>query len=217
MNMFFKTVTFALPIVATVFVAPAHAANLITNGDFSGGTYTSTVGGNTSNMDPNGWTPNAGFNLNPGYNHPTFVNGLSALSIGNYDFQPLATLSQTFSDLSGSSYTVNFSAYDGGANGGDPNAYLQVSAGGQSVTLNDTVAGPFQPYNFTFTGAGSDSLSISAQTNPSEWYVTNVSVNGAVAAVPEPETYAMLLAGLGLIGFIAYRRKNDSSGMPMAA
>jgi PEP-CTERM motif len=35
----------------------------------------------------------------------------------------------------------------------------------------------------------------------------------AVAAVPEPETYAMLLAGLGLIGFIAYRRKSDSSIM----
>jgi len=28
-----------------------------------------------------------------------------------------------------------------------------------------------------------------------------------VAAVPEPETYAMLLAGLGLMGFIARRRK----------
>ncbi|PSJ18247.1 hypothetical protein C7H79_04075 [Nitrosomonas supralitoralis] len=28
-----------------------------------------------------------------------------------------------------------------------------------------------------------------------------------VTAVPEPETYAMLLAGLGLIGFIAHRRK----------
>jgi hypothetical protein len=30
----------------------------------------------------------------------------------------------------------------------------------------------------------------------------------AVTAVPEPETYAMLLAGLGLIGFTARRRKN---------
>lgn len=31
-------------------------------------------------------------------------------------------------------------------------------------------------------------------------------VPGFVTAVPEPETYAMLLAGLGLIGFIARRR-----------
>lgn len=31
-----------------------------------------------------------------------------------------------------------------------------------------------------------------------------------VAAVPEPETYAMMLAGLGLIGFSARRRKNQA-------
>lgn len=31
---------------------------------------------------------------------------------------------------------------------------------------------------------------------------------GAVAAVPEPETYALMLAGLGLVGFAARRRKS---------
>lgn len=33
----------------------------------------------------------------------------------------------------------------------------------------------------------------------------------AVAAVPEPETYAMLIAGLGLMGAVARRRKNKQA------
>jgi hypothetical protein len=31
-----------------------------------------------------------------------------------------------------------------------------------------------------------------------------------IAPVPEPETYAMLLAGLGLMGFVARRRKQSA-------
>jgi hypothetical protein len=34
--------------------------------------------------------------------------------------------------------------------------------------------------------------------------------------VPEPQTYAMLLAGLGLIGFVARRRKNPNDTMNLA-
>ena len=43
--------------------------------------------------------------------------------------------------------------------------------------------------------------------------LTNVQSYTPISAVPEPETYAMLLAGLGLIGFISYRRRSHSSSM----
>lgn len=38
-----------------------------------------------------------------------------------------------------------------------------------------------------------------------------INVPGLVTAVPEPETYAMLLTGLGLIGFIGRRRKHAAA------
>jgi len=36
-------------------------------------------------------------------------------------------------------------------------------------------------------------------------------LNLQVAAIPEPETYAILLAGLGLLGFVARRRKQKAA------
>jgi hypothetical protein len=39
--------------------------------------------------------------------------------------------------------------------------------------------------------------------------IDNVMISADVAAVPEPETYAMLLAGLGLLGIVGKRRKAD--------
>jgi hypothetical protein len=36
---------------------------------------------------------------------------------------------------------------------------------------------------------------------------TNLQLNGSVAAVPEANTYAMMLAGLGLVGFMGRRRR----------
>jgi hypothetical protein len=40
---------------------------------------------------------------------------------------------------------------------------------------------------------------------------TNAPLGGNVAAIPEPETYAMMLAGLGLLGFAARRRKQKEA------
>lgn len=47
----------------------------------------------------------------------------------------------------------------------------------------------------------------SAFDKSSEAYFDNVILDAVVSTVPEPETYAMLLAGLGLLGFMARRRK----------
>ena len=39
------------------------------------------------------------------------------------------------------------------------------------------------------------------------WAVRPADAGDIAAAIPEPETYLMLLAGLGLLGFVARSRK----------
>jgi hypothetical protein len=196
---------------ASVFalcVGSANAANLIANGGFEDGVYTavdSSTNAENSGV-PVSWDPNdafidySGFNGVRGYPY----SGSYSLQMGDFDSQPEAELSQTFSDVAGQKYTVSFYGYDGGANG-DPNADLTVSVGSASTSFNDTVS-TYTLGTFTFVGQGSDTLTIAAKTNPSDWYVDNVAVTAAsVSAAPEPSTWLLMIAGIGGIGLMLRR------------
>lgn len=93
------------------------------------------------------------------------------------------------------------------------------------LTVTSTVGGPFffstaslgfavsngdqsfsQYVQFTATpGSKITSLSFSNSPSINSFESANYSVT---TPVPEPETYALLLAGLGVVGFMARRRKN---------
>jgi len=99
-----------------------------------------------------------------------------------------------------------------------------------AVSRNETVLGSFlwdagnashaaQPISFSFQVNVGDELVLSAfmagslvadGSQGAGLSTLAGSLNGefAVAAVPEPETYALLLAGLGVIGAVARRRKD---------
>jgi hypothetical protein len=186
-----------------------QAAELLLNGGFEDGVQTVTIGAFTNSAVPVDWTPNAVFIESSPLNHVTgsiFHGGANSLQIGNDDGQPLATLSQSFNDVAGDTYNVTFFAAYGGGVGGDPNAFLSVSAVGRAgVTVTDTIGEAFEKFSFSFVGTGHDTLQIAGQTNPSSWFVDDASVTGAASTVPEAPTWAMMLAGFAGLGLVGYR------------
>lgn len=62
----------------------------------------------------------------------------------------------------------------------------------------------------SFLAAGSYSFNVlvaTSGTTSGEYFGNFTVASPSVAAVPEPETYAMFLAGLGLLGFVSRRRQ----------
>jgi hypothetical protein len=85
-------------------------------------------------------------------------------------------------------------------------ATLLVQAGGTSQTFMQS-AGGWQTYSLDFVAAGSSTvISLSGERSPNTYYIGLDSVS-VTAAVPEPEAYALMLAGLGMVGFVVHRRK----------
>ena len=102
---------------------------------------------------------------------------------------------------------------DLGTLGGDSSYALGINDAGQVVGWSHTAAGDQHAFITGPNGVGMTDLN-SLVSLPGGDFLTNatgINNHGQVAAIgnpiPEPETYAMLLAGLGLLGFIARGRK----------
>lgn len=78
----------------------------------------------------------------------------------------------------------------------------------QGGTMLSTGATDSWSLNFNDLAAGSYYVQVqgSLVSNAAGKYYANI----ALAPVPEPETYAMMLAGLGMLGFAARRRKQKA-------
>ena len=79
-------------------------------------------------------------------------------------------------------------------NTGGKVTFSGISLTGLQSGINTVNFSYTTPRNFNATGEGFANES---------WKITAASVT----AVPEPETYALMLAGLGMMGFIARRRR----------
>lgn len=136
----------------------------------------------------------------------TGVNGMWAQDFANESVtiwnkqDDLTTTGASFSAIGGDFFTTN-SLWK--QNGGALTISVTDNSGTQTFALTSTSA-------TSFVGFVSDSViqKIVLTASGSNSYVTLANLVGGttVAAVPEPGSYAMLLAGLGMIGLMLRRR-----------
>lgn len=102
-------------------------------------------------------------------------------------------------NLTGDFATVGSNAYIGNS--------IQDQLGGLTV-VEATNFVDANEYKFFLVEATTNNSSAPVVSEyAGTWSFNGNSLNYTVAAVPEPETYAMLLAGLGLMGAVARRRR----------
>ncbi len=191
----------------TMFVAglmvwmPPAMANLVVNGDFEGyfGGYS------VSDQGLNGWTvvgANATDNVFVFGPTPGFGPQTDALDLSGFSDNSGQGVEQTISTLAGTTYRLSFDYWTG--SDVIPSS-IDVFVNGVQI-VNELTSGldslP-RTYNYTFIATGATTLKFLS----GDLVVANDIDNVSVSAIPEPETYAMLLAGLGLVGFAARRRK----------
>lgn len=109
------------------------------------------------------------------------------------------SLSQNFTAQQGTTYTLTWDYFKNGS-GTD----LSVSFGGQTYVYAPVAAPTSASLLWTALSSGTQTVSFGGGAGTAGPTLDNVTLT---AAVPEPQTYALLIAGLGVVGFVAKRRK----------
>lgn len=174
-----QLVTWAVALMAVVAAPLAHAAGLVVNGDFESGSLSGwTQSGNT---DFSGVDPFAAHNG----------------AFGAY-FGPEAagSISQTLATVAGTSYKVDFwLELDDSA---QPNLFSWTWSGAaQTPSFTNASEFGYTEFLATVVATGASTALSFSFTNPqSFWLLDDVSVTAVTAAVPEPESIALMAAGL---------------------
>jgi hypothetical protein len=139
------------------------------------------------------------------------VTAASGYSLGGFSLSENGTYT-----LSGGSAwaTGSFKAIDiEGTTGNQITKTFNGVLDGGAWDAAATIALPATGWGGTDGVVSSVTLTLSNQlfaTDGASISKTGVSISAAALPVPEASTYAMLLAGLGLVGFMAYRRTHST-------
>ena len=172
---------------------------------FTLGIGSTAIDGWTVIGDDTAWIGGAQFGL-------TASQGNKFLDLTNYqDGPPFGGVQQIVGTVAGTTYTLSFDL-------GSSSTYITPSAvaasvlvvdvGTQTQTFTSTASGVnnWQSYSMTFTAAN-PTTTISLLGTTGRDYIGLDNVTLSVTAVPEPGTWAMMLAGMAAVGSEAARRR----------
>jgi hypothetical protein len=94
-----------------------------------------------------------------------------------------------------------------------PDTFTGAGNSGFVFALDSTQAGQAQTAAFLGGGFGSNLIGLTAAASDAtggfETFFVASGSGGVTTPIPEPETYALMLAGLGVLSFVARRRRNN--------
>lgn len=201
-----KATTLLKTVAAAALLASgaAHASvELLTNGSFEANTQANGTWHIYSGLT--GWTSGAyGIELRNNV-AGTAANGVNFVEL---DTTANSWMSQSVATVAGQAYTLTFE-FQNRSGVASSSQGLEVLWGGSAVgSVNNSVGG-WETVTYTLIGnGGTEALTFKA-IGKSDSLGTSLDNVSLTAAVPEPETYAMMFAGLGMMGFIARRRKQQ--------
>jgi hypothetical protein len=138
------------------------------------------------------------------------ADGVMVVDLANYTYLAGGGIEQTFATVIGKAYDLAFSLSTMQWSGRDGTAHIDVTVAGNTTgydVTNHTASLVWIKENLSFVATGANTtLRFTNTQNPYLHFAIVDGVSAVAAPVPEPETYALMLAGLGLVGFAARRR-----------
>jgi hypothetical protein len=189
MSSIFKRIAAPVAVAACLGMAGSTNAGVL---EFQGVTFTTSFMANVLRLEIDAANPTGD------WSSATTLGMLGIKDVGSF-----SNVSLTAAPPGGLSWIMNNNelSANGCVNGANP---MKICAFGTHLTLTDDMV-----FEFTFTGGTQDftspHLKVGMYEGDSPDKVGSLmSLN--VPAIPEPETYGMLLAGLALVGTLARKR-----------